>query len=586
MTAVNTEISQFYIPESRLTYIQKVQSCMLQGKIAVLEGATGVGKTVLLEEILTQTLPDANKCYLTPVQGMTDIQIRSRLTEQLFGNVLFDPELPLLNSFIEFSQSQQLLICIDNCQFLSGRIIGELLQLFSEAKNLQIDMSICFALDKSLNSTLLNVNSSFVQICTVPMLNKQESYQLLAQYIDDLPAQANAKVKRWIENAAGLPIQLLAYSDAKAEEVIDNTPLNIKLWGSLLVLASLVLALGLYVYNKGNNSSETLPEPITAQLPEQGDSQVVKDWQSTKQAQPLAPPETGDEQEPNAVQEFEVDEKPMAQVIAEPIASNQTILADIMGQLPKTLDSEKRDTQPSITSKEVEKNPTTDLILSELTDKPLENKTKLSEEQRLQAEVEMLAALSQEQSSSIPNTKAPDEVASSDEISLDFFLSEQDTNDTEKTLPSDYATEPSTEPSKADTLLPELEVFPEDNNDSGIVATASESLEQQDNALPYQIDNELFMSLPRERFVLQLTAVSSEEVLSEYLASAPVAVEEMRIYQIQRNQKDWIVVTYGLFESIEQARLSAKKVEPNAWAKSISVIQQQILAFHKAQEQE
>jgi hypothetical protein len=78
---------------------------------------------------------------------------------------------------------------------------------------------------------------------------------LLAQYIDDLPAQANAKVKRWIENAAGLPIQLLAYSDAKAEEVIDNTPLNIKLWGSLLVLASLVLALGLYVYNKGNNSS-------------------------------------------------------------------------------------------------------------------------------------------------------------------------------------------------------------------------------------------------------------------------------------------------------------------------------------------
>ena len=120
--------------------------------------------------------------------------------------------------------------------------------------------------------------------------------------------------------------------------------------------------------------------------------------------------------------------------------------------------------------------------------------------------------------------------------------------------------------------------------DPNIVSQSTESAAAQPSYPAYFIDNQAFMSLPADRFVLQLTAVSNEAVLSEYLSSAPVPVEELRIYQIKRKQNDWIVVTYGLFETIEQARQAAKRVEPNAWAKSISVIQQQILAFQKAQE--
>jgi len=112
-----------------------------------------------------------------------------------------------------------------------------------------------------------------------------------------------------------------------------------------------------------------------------------------------------------------------------------------------------------------------------------------------------------------------------------------------------------------------------------IIATRDEQIQTLADGTQYQIDNQQFMALPNDHYVLQLTAVSSQAVLAEYLSSAPVPVDTLRIYQVRRNGTDWIVVTYGLFESIEQARNEAKRVAPKAWAKSISVIQQQISAY-------
>lgn len=531
MAASNQGTSQFYIPESRQTFINKVQAGLVQNKIVVMEGPTGVGKTVVLEEILTQTLADANKCYLTPTRGLNDIQIRSRIIEQLFGNVLFDPEMPLVTSFIEFNQPQQILIAIDNCQFLSGRIVGELLQLFSEAKNLGIELTIVLALDKSMNSTLLNVNSKLVKVMPVPLLNKQESYQLLVEYIADIPAQTNSKVKRWIDNCGGLPIQLLAYGRDQAGQVEQerSSVLNIKLWGSLLLLASLLLALGVYVYRKGLQppiTEQSTTESVTAQI--EPNAAVVKPWQGsaakqTEQTEQVTAADT------ETKSEFQIEERPMAQVVAMPTASRESILADILGEGQSTVVKSKK----PLTTNQVEQNPTTDLILSELTkavdDSPV-NDTQVKEE--------------------------PSKVSSEPKVTAPVL---------DKETTSDNIGSASTDQALA--------------ND-----TSNETETQQTSAPAYFIDNQTFMSLPADHFVLQLTAVSSEVVLSEYLASAPVSIDELNIYRIKRKKSDWIVVTYGLFETIEQARQAAVTIEANAWAKSISVIQQQILAFQKAQE--
>lgn len=563
--------AQFYIPESRQAFIKKIQAGLQQNKIVAVEGQVGIGKTVILEEVLTQTLPDANKCYITANHALNDIQIRSRIIEQLFGNVLFDPEMPLLTSFIEFNQPSEILIAIDNSHFLSGRIIGELLQLFSESRNLGINLTLVIAFDKSISSTLLNVNSAFLMVLTVPTLSKQESYQLLAQYIVDIPAQTNNKVKRWIENSAGLPIQLLAYGDDKASNLVDNNPFNIKLWGSILVLASLVLALGMYVYRMDIKSQEQKQEVVTGVQPSIQKNQqatVVKPWQ---------PSSSKAGSQSDVITTLDDEQSPIKSVIITPAATSKNIFDELMNP-QQSQEKIKQDKEDIDKSKEPKINPTTDKILAELIQQPeSEVDTNLLQEQDVlsnpltspstdatkvkhpEPQVKETELAEPKGTVALSNSEKAISDEPQDDISMDFFL----------------------EPEESESAPIENKL--KQDIDTNIVSTETEQPEPITETSLYNIDNQIFMSLPQDHYVLQLTAVSTEEVLAEYLLSSPVPTEQLRIYKIRRNQNDWIVVTYGLFETIEQARTAASSVAPNAWAKSILVIQQQITAYYSAQ---
>lgn len=572
MTTSSSGISQFYIPDSRIAFISKVKASLQSKKIVAIEGSEGIGKTALLEEVLTSTLPDANKCYVTTTQSMNDIQVRSRIIEQLFGNVLFDPEMPLLTSFIEFNQPSEILIAIDNCHFLSGRVIGELLQLFGESQNLGIDLTLVLAFNRSLSSTLMNVNSGFLQVLTVPSLNKQESYQLMAEYIPDLPAQTNIKVKRWIENSGGLPIQLLAFSENKTLEPSDNSPLNLKFWVALMVMASLLLTIGIYVYRL-NVSSEAVKQELQPSTSESLlKQQVVKPWQSPSQGvdnqkedddllgSNVLDNETVTEQ---AEAEFSLDEKPMAQMVATPTASSELIFDALM----KDKAIEEPTDNASDKTTDAENNTTTDMMLAELAAE------KEQREQQLQAELSNNERPINNVSSNENQGETVDELdslTSDADASLDFFLEPEERNESTSLQSAEE---------EVDATLNDGS-----QNAEGIISTPTEMVGQLDNGTSYRIDNQQFMALPATHYVLQLTAVSSHAVLAEYLMSAPVPVEKLRIYKISRNQTDWIVVTHGLFNSIEQAREEAKRIAPNAWAKSISVIQQQITAYQKTLE--
>ncbi|MDC2889074.1 AAA family ATPase [Psychrosphaera algicola] len=230
MTALG---SNFYFPPSRLNYLVQLRSLLTQNKIVALEGGMGFGKTVLLEEVLTTAMPDANKCYVTASKNITDVQLRSRIIEQLFGNVLFDPEKPLVSSFLEFNQQTELMVAIDNAHYMSAKLVGELLQVFSQINGAGIQFSIVLSFDKSISATLLNINSQLIAVESIPRLSKDESYHLLNTYFSELPAITDSKLKRWIENSKGVPIQLLAYNDQNNLELVNSGGLNIKLWGQL-----------------------------------------------------------------------------------------------------------------------------------------------------------------------------------------------------------------------------------------------------------------------------------------------------------------------------------------------------------------
>jgi septal ring-binding cell division protein DamX len=543
MTLVNTETEQFYIPASRHAFIKKVQAGLTHSKIVAIEGCQGIGKTILIEEVLTLTSPNGNKCYLTAARSINDIQIRSRIIEQLFGNILFDPEVPLLTSFIEFNNNSEMLIAIDNAHYLSGKIIGELLQLFSEANNLGIQLKLVMTFDKTIASTLMNVKSNFLVILPVPLLTKQESYQLLAQYVIDIPAQTNNRIKRWIENSAGLPIQLLAYKDA-GDSSSEGEPFNIKLWVSILVTSSLLLALGIYLYRMGIIANQ--------QVSPTNSSNVVKPWHNVTESN-AALTQNGSGNNKTST-EVVVPEKEMAQIVISRTASSEQIFSELMNE------------KPAVGNQKVEKNPTTDLILAELT------KQKETKEKETQLNAEDVAVkdstskTATEQDSAV-NSKVKNPTPQDEPIDMDFFLypeGEQATK--EQAIKNKELAKIDAEPT-LDQLMKE---------DSALAE------EQKAKENPYNIDNEEFFSLPAELFVLQLTAVSSEPVLGQYLESISYDRKKIRIYKIRRNNNDWLVVTYGLFDTIDEARKTAASIAPNAWAKSISVIQQQILAFDHA----
>ncbi|WP_299266278.1 AAA family ATPase [uncultured Psychrosphaera sp.] len=543
MTLVNTETEQFYIPASRHAFIKKVQAGLTHSKIVAIEGCQGIGKTILIEEVLTLTSPNGNKCYLTAARSINDIQIRSRIIEQLFGNILFDPEVPLLTSFIEFNNNSEMLIAIDNAHYLSGKIIGELLQLFSEANNLGIQLKLVMTFDKTIASTLMNVKSNFLVILPVPLLTKQESYQLLAQYVIDIPAQTNNRIKRWIENSAGLPIQLLAYKDA-GDSSSEGEPFNIKLWVSILVTSSLLLALGIYLYRMGIIANQQVSPTNT--------SNVVKPWHNVTESN-AALTQNGSGNNKTST-EVVVPEKEMAQIVISRTASSEQIFSELMNE------------KPAVGNQKVEKNPTTDLILAELT------KQKGTKEKETQLNAEDVALkdstskASTEQNSTV-NSKVKNPTPQDEPIDMDFFLypeGEQATK--EQAVKNKELAKIDAEPT-LDQLMKE---------DSALVE------QQKAKENPYNINNEEFFSLPAELFVLQLTAVSSEPVLGQYLESISYDRKKIRIYKIRRNNNDWLVVTYGLFDTIDEARKTAASIAPNAWAKSISVIQQQILAFDHA----
>ena len=340
--------------------------------------------------------------------------------------------------------------------------------------------------DKTISTTLLNINSSILSVNSLPLLSFEESYQLLKQYVEDLPAASNSKVKRWIENAQGIPIQLLAYDQESDLVVSSYATFSVKLWGSLVVAFSVILALSIHAYNLGYLSPE---EASSKPSPEE----VVKPWNQA--------PRLNEEE----VTPYPVTQTSKPEIVAVDTASPEDIFA-IMVAEPETA-----------------------------ADESSEIKTPLAED--IEVNLETPAQSDNVQIQTMPEP-ALEEVVSQREQSSADELDEAKTN-------SDQ-----------------------------INVNQSQSL--------YKIDNSAFFSLPSDQFVLQLTAVSTQDTLVKYLESVNLDLSQVRVYQIARNGKDWIVVTYGVFPTIAAARAEAAKVEPKAWAKSVAVIQQQITSYQRS----
>ncbi|MUH73132.1 AAA family ATPase [Psychrosphaera haliotis] len=503
----NTQITNgFYIPPSRQRFLNTVQELLSRTGIVAMEGTVGIGKTSMLEELLTSALPNANKCYLTAVSSINDIQVRSRIIEQLFGNVLFDPEKPMLNAFLEFGGNTELMIAIDNGHHLSGQIIGEILQVVAEFKKQSRVISILFTFDKQISNTIGSITSALISVMPIPKFSEKESYILIKQSFDDVPSPDTAKVKRWIENAQGNPIQLLAFDTQDALKLAKPVAMNIKLWVSNLVVASLLLALGVYMYRLYFTEEQSLPKTIKEKTIKPTVEPMVSDWSSAK------------------VKEHVVKVK-QTQMPEDNTASS----SDILEALNNAMEPQKEVEAVTANIEAVTAN--IEPAAETLESVPNVNK------QSLPAEIAKEAI-------SEPVVNLPEGPPSEKEISL--------------------------APSEAKFGL---ESESELNLPSSIAPLT---------VAGYRVNNQQMLSLPSNKFVLQLTAVSQESTLETYLIEKRLDAKLTRIYKISRNNSDWLVVTYGLFDTIASARETAKNIDQNAWAKSTEAIQQQIKSYNES----
>lgn len=97
-------------------------------------------------------------------------------------------------------------------------------------------------------------------------------------------------------------------------------------------------------------------------------------------------------------------------------------------------------------------------------------------------------------------------------------------------------------------------------------------------SLPF--DNEQILVMQSNNFTLQLSGVSSIDVLEEFLLEYNLG-DNALIYQTVRNNNPWWVVIMGEFDSLQSARQAVKALpqplqDIRPWAKSLAAVHQEI----------
>lgn len=112
--------------------------------------------TPVTSQFLANLPHSHNAAFIAASNQFHDIQIRSRIIEQLFANILFDPEQSLAVSLINLikTKPQNISIAIEHGQTLSIQILHELTQLAEIAKKNELTINIVVAGDYLLGHKL------------------------------------------------------------------------------------------------------------------------------------------------------------------------------------------------------------------------------------------------------------------------------------------------------------------------------------------------------------------------------------------------------------------------------------------------
>ncbi|OKY26803.1 MULTISPECIES: hypothetical protein [Thalassotalea] len=144
--AHNNENQQSYINEvTSISSVARVDYILRFSKhaVVVIDEDT-MRYSSLGSQYLANLSNDFNAAYLTMSPRLDDLQVRCRIIEQLFGNVLFDPEQSVAVSLINLikQHKQPVSIVVEHAHHLSFQLLHELTQLAEIAKKANLAIQV------------------------------------------------------------------------------------------------------------------------------------------------------------------------------------------------------------------------------------------------------------------------------------------------------------------------------------------------------------------------------------------------------------------------------------------------------------
>ncbi|MGX1114441.1 DamX protein [Pseudoalteromonas sp. MBR-15] len=230
---------QSQILPSRAALVDRIALQFEYGQnLICLLGASGLGKSYLLETFITDKYLEFNKAFVQLSGKMTDQQFITELLEQNFRNPLIDHTLSLSENFYQLYKQQPCGNClwvIDGGRHLSDEMIQQLETL---AKQSPTTLYILLASQSS---------GQFTQAVEIHLeaLNISESKQLMRWFFDNLPVEEDPVFRTFLQEAQGNPALLLAWQPELQTADIRAPEKSYKLlYIILLLLTTMLLIIG------------------------------------------------------------------------------------------------------------------------------------------------------------------------------------------------------------------------------------------------------------------------------------------------------------------------------------------------------
>ncbi len=510
-------------------------------QLVVVIGDSGVGKTTVLEYFLELGYPDANKVYVKANAATSPNVIKQRICEQLIGNQLIDENDSLSSTLADYPalHNGKVIIVIDDAEYLTEDFYQQLTQLV--AMNQTHDTEVAVVLSADVNND--NVSKERVDglkqhgvFLELSNLNSAEARELITIYTAD---SAWLKQKENIEQLKltdGNPQQIIKLVNQPAAEQPLGVKSNMMPW-----IASGIFVCGIAAWLWLSDFS--LVNSIKSEEATYEDAVALSQQSSSKTSEHI------DKQHQSSIKQSSNEERVLSQ-LAIPV---ETIAP----------------------SSDATTNKTDELALD------------LSWQQLEQDNIKDIATSKAVASASLTTNAIQEQGI--DQVPI--YASDADNASVENAVKSTVkSVDESVDENLANINRPsESQVSTHENNnrteinqiESQAEIITNEAMQAIESGT-YQYHNREVHKLNPSSYTLQLTGVSSEQTLAQFLRYHQLENTAM-VYTTQRNNKPWYVVIYQVYNSAEQARIAINKLPQQLqaiqpWPKSIAAIHQELAA--------